>query len=409
MSLTRGKFQIEEKKIVVFGAGKIGRSFLGQLFGIAGYKIVFVDVYRTLVDMLNEKGQYRIVIRGEEEEEIIIKNAAAIYASDKEKVAKAVSTAGIVAVSVGTTALEKIIDPLAAGLVLRYNNDPSKPLDIIIAENMRSAGEYIKVRLIEKLPSGYPVDRLVGLIETSIGKMVPFMTSEELEKDPLLIYAEPYNTLILDKNGFRSPIPQVSGLAPMDNIRAWVDRKAFIHNLGHASAAYFGYFRNPNAIYMSDILEDTKVLEFTRNVMLQSANILAKAYPDDFTAEDLGNHTDDLIRRMANKALRDTVFRVGHDLTRKLSADDRFLGAINLATELSQPFDLILEAMSYGFFFRAKNGDGLHYPADISLLDRLELDFKNTLVNDLRLSPVTDSFIIDRLFWHYCQKRVLLI
>ena len=29
----------------------------------------------------------------------------------------------------------------------------------------------------------------------------------KLEKDPLMVFAEPYNTLILDGKGFKSPIP----------------------------------------------------------------------------------------------------------------------------------------------------------------------------------------------------------
>ena len=32
-----------EKKILIFGAGKIGRSFIGQLFSRAGYELVFID------------------------------------------------------------------------------------------------------------------------------------------------------------------------------------------------------------------------------------------------------------------------------------------------------------------------------------------------------------------------------
>ena len=75
----------------------------------------------------------------------------------------------------------------------------------------------------------------MGLVETSIGKMVPIMKTEDLEEDPLLVYAEPYNTLILDRKGFLGDIPHIEEFALKDNIKAWVDRKAFIHNLGHAA------------------------------------------------------------------------------------------------------------------------------------------------------------------------------
>ena len=106
---------------------------------------------------------------------------------------------------------------------------------------MISAADFVREQLIKNLPSSFPVESMVGLIETSIGKMVPIMPLAELEKDPLVVFAEPYNTLILDGKGFKSPIPEIKGLAPKSNIKAWVDRKAFIHNLGHATAAYYGY------------------------------------------------------------------------------------------------------------------------------------------------------------------------
>jgi mannitol-1-phosphate 5-dehydrogenase len=260
MRLTKDKSQVELKKIIIFGAGKIGRSFIGQLFGRSGYKTVFIDVDPVIIEMLNERACYRVVIKGEKEEEIIVKNVHAISALDKSSVIDAVSTAGIVAVSVGKNALEKVIPVIASGLNKRYNDNPDKPLDIILAENMRSAAGFTRDLLIKNLSSEFPIDSYVGLIETSIGKMVPIMPLAEAEKDPLMVFAEPYNTLILDGKGFKSPVPDVSGLAPKNNIKAWVDRKAFIHNLGHATAAYYGYFHHPDATYMYEVLDDEKVL-----------------------------------------------------------------------------------------------------------------------------------------------------
>ena len=148
--------------------------------------------------------------------------------------------------------------------------------------------------------------------------MVPIIPLAALEKDQLVVFAEPYNTLILDGKGFKSPIPEVKGLAPKSNIKAWDDRKAFIHNLGHATAAYYGYFMHPDAVYMYEVLDDSEVYRFTRDVMLQSADNLRAAYPEDFTAYDFEDHINDLIFRFRNIALQDTIFHVGQDLTRIL-------------------------------------------------------------------------------------------
>jgi mannitol-1-phosphate 5-dehydrogenase len=282
-------------------------------------------------------------------------------------------------------------------LIKRSVDSPGTPLDIIIAENMLSAADFVREQLIKNLPSSFHVDSMVGLIETSIGKMVPIMPLAELERDPLVVFAEPYNTLILDGKGFKLPIPEIKGLAPKSNIKAWVDRKAFIHNLGHATAAYYGYSEYPEAVYMYEVLDDKDVLQFTRKVMLQSAEILRAAYPGEFTAADLEEHIDDLIYRFRNKALQDTIFRVGQDLTRKLSYDDRFMGAIHLAMKYQKPYDLILQAMSYGLSFRARDETGNCFPSDINFHNSLSRDFESTMTGLPGFNPVSDLPVIIKL------------
>ncbi|MCJ7450094.1 MAG: hypothetical protein MUO72_20665 [Bacteroidales bacterium] len=397
MNPTKTRYQVDIHKIVIFGAGKIGRSFIGQLFGCGGYKVLFIDIDPELITLLNRRGKYRVVIKGEKEEDIIVRDVEAISVLDKDKVVDAVSTAGITAVSVGKNALEKVIPVIAEAILQRYSKDPDKPLDIILAENMRSAADFVKGQLNKNLPSDFPLETYVGLIETSIGKMVPIMPLAELEKDPLVVFAEPYNTLILDEKGFKSPVPQIKGLAPKSNIKAWVDRKAFIHNLGHATAAYYGYSLYPEAVYMYEVLDHSKVSGFTRDVMLQSADILRIAYPDDFTVSDLEDHIDDLIFRFRNKALQDTIFRVGQDLTRKLSADDRFMGAIHLAMQYKMPYERILKAMSFGLCFNAKDETGNSYPPDIIFLTSIEKNFELTLIEVLGFDPVLDLPVIEKL------------
>jgi len=399
---------VNTKEIVIFGAGKIGRSFIGQLFGCNGYRVVFIDVDPVIIAGLNEKKSYRVVIKGNIDHEIIVPNVSAISAFDRDKVIEAVSKAGILAVSVGKNVLERIVPVIAAGVEKRYAIYPAVPLDIILAENMRSAAEFVRQILIQNLPSDFAVNEFVGLIETSIGKMVPIIPQTELGKDPLVVFAEAYNTLILDAKGFKSSIPQIKGLAPKNNIKAWVDRKAFIHNLGHATAAYYGYMLHPEFVYLYEVLEDPEVLLFTRAVMLQSADILLAAYPDDFTLADLRAHIDDLINRFRNKALKDTIFRVGMDLVRKLGHDDRFMGSIHLGMQYKMPYDLILRAMSFGLYFKAKDEGGNGFNSDSKFLKSLETNVELSLTEILGYDPVIDQPVIEKLIGLYKQHGIIV-
>jgi mannitol-1-phosphate 5-dehydrogenase len=204
--------------------------------------------------------------------------------------------------------------------------------------------------------------------------MVPIMTKKDLEQDPLQLFAEPYNTLILDKKGFRNPVPDIPWLAPKENIKAWVDRKSFIHNLGHAVSAYTGFLKHPDKIFLYEILEDPEIFQTARSTMLQSAKVLMNIHHGEFTMKELKEHIDDLLCRFQNKALKDTVFRVGCDLIRKLGPDDRLVAPIKQSVRLDLPCDKILYALVCGFYFRAKDENGKYHPADLKFYDNFKPD-----------------------------------
>lgn len=365
MTRTRSKYQIENHKMVIFGAGKIGRSFIGQSFSLSGYEVVFVDINKKLIGDLNQKRQYKVVIKDNTGENIlIIRNVRGVCLNDTDKVIRELADADIAALSVGQQGLPGTIPVMARALVLRRKLHGDIPLDFIIAENMRNSDQFIRAELGRYLPHDYPLNELVGLVETSIGKMVPIMSQKDLEEDTLQVFAEPYNTLIVSKKGFKNPIPAVKNMDPKENTKAWVDRKLFIHNLGHATAAYLGFRKHPQSVYIYEVLDDPEIYEVTRNTMLQSAGILMALYPGEFTFAQLEAHIDDLLHRFRNKALGDTIFRVGCDLYRKLSPEDRMVAPIKSAINLNKPYDLILNALLAAVSFRAKDEQGRYFPSD---------------------------------------------
>lgn len=385
---------MERKSILIFGAGKIGRSFIGQLFGLSGYEVVFSDVDTELVNELNRRKGYPVIIKDEKEQRLWIPHVRAVSALYRQPVVAEISKASILAVSVGKNALEKVLPLIAEGLKERYSENPNRPLDIIIAENMRSAADFMRKKLAALLPRDYPLDKLVGLVETSIGKMVPIMTEADQKEDPLQVFAEAYNDLILDKNGFKGPIPELAWLCPKENIKAWVDRKAFIHNLGHATAAYQGFYKYPSLIYIYDVLSNSEVYDLVKEVMEQSANILQATYPSDFTINDLKNHIEDLLHRFQNMALKDTIYRVGQDRLRKLATGDRFMGIIRLAEKQEMPYNKILSAMAYAFFFNAKDENGHRSGRDI-LFDSYKCrGLLFVLEKVCNLNPIIDKKLI---------------
>lgn len=359
-----------QKKLIQFGAGNIGRSFIGQVFSKAGYEVVFVDIDERLIQLLNQRQQYRVILKqtGTPDQEIVVSPVRAINAKDHEAVAQEIATATTLCTSVGKNALPHILPSIAEGIKQRFREPSNQPLDIIFAENIRDVAHTSQQTLQTRLPDGFPLENRVGFIESSIGKMVPIMKREDLEKDPLWVFAEPYNTLIIDRVGFRGTLPESPNIKPVNNITAYVDRKLFIHNLGHAAAAYIGYINHPDAITIAQIMEDETCKRIVRDAMTESAVALNRAYPDDLLMPDLMAHIDDLLLRFANHALGDTLFRVGRDLPRKLHVNDRLLGAMLLAEKHQCPNKAIAQAAAAAFRFRATDENGQMAPSDIDFL-----------------------------------------
>jgi mannitol-1-phosphate 5-dehydrogenase len=383
------------KKLVLFGAGKIGRSFIGQLFSAGGWEVVFIDVYKPVIDELNLRGEYKVIVKGNHESVIKVRNVRAVYAGDEKGVISEISNAGIVATSVGQNGLSGVFPLLAKGLVKRWDQNSDSQLDIIIAENLRNAALFFETELKKQLPENYPFSKMVGLVETSIGKMVPLMTQKDMQHDIVQVFAEEYNTLILDKKAFKNPIPEIDGLAPKENMKAWVDRKLFVHNLGHAATAYLGFLYNPKFVYVWEILEIPEIFNEVRETMQQSATALLKKYPEDFTDESLQNHIDDLLSRFRNRALGDTLFRVGCDLIRKLGPDDRLAGAIKLTMEMNLPFQKILKTLVYGCRFRATDEDGKMLDSDIKFAQKYNADIRNVMTRICGFVEISEKEVIE--------------
>jgi mannitol-1-phosphate 5-dehydrogenase len=353
-------------KIVIFGAGKIGRSFIGQVFSKGGYEVVFVDIDSVLIDQLNSKKRYNVVVKSNSGDVIIpVSNVRGINIEESDKIKDELAGAELAAISVGQSGLHGVIPMIASALLARKKLYGHWPLDIIIAENMRNSDHYISKELKKYLPEDFLINEMVGMVETSIGKMVPIMTENDKQEDSLQVFAEPYDSLIVARKGFKNPVPKIDQLSPKNNIKAWVDLKLFVHNLGHATAAYLGYQHNPGIQYIYEALDIDEIFTVCRETMLQSSSLLQTLYPGEFTDELLENHIDDLLSRFRNKALGDTIYRVGCDLFRKLGPDDRLTAPIKVAMNQGQPYNLIMNALVAGISFRATDQEGKHHPADI--------------------------------------------
>ena len=388
-------------KLVQFGAGKIGRSFIGQIFSRAGWGVVFVDVDRRIIEELNRKRGYTVVVKDRVEETLEVTGVRGVYASDIVQVSDELAGADLIATAVGKQALPLLAKPISRGLLKRQKTRPGEPLDIILCENMQNAADFFRDTLkstLEKEPGGGGIDInvQVGFVETSIGKMVPIMGKRDRGKDPLLVYAEAYNTLIVDRLGFRGPVPDIPQLDPRDNMRAYVDRKLYIHNLGHAVLGYVAHVFRPDYRFVWEAAFDEVIVRVTSEAMWESGRALIMEYPDEFNEKNIGEYIEDLLHRFGNRSLGDTIFRVGRDLYRKLGPEDRLAGAINLCRKHGLIPERICLGLASALFFKGIDEQGHMHKMDREFHEKeMKRGVRHVLENVCRLREVKVISLIE--------------
>ena len=72
------------KKAIQFGAGNIGRGFIGGLLSKAGYHVVFADVNQEIIDKINEDKKYTIFVKDVESSEIVITDISGVNSTKPE-------------------------------------------------------------------------------------------------------------------------------------------------------------------------------------------------------------------------------------------------------------------------------------------------------------------------------------
>ncbi len=316
-------------KAVMYGGGNIGRGFIGMLLSQSGYEVTFVDVVDTVVDTLNREHKYPVrIINTDGYTDVDVLNVSAVDGKVPEAVAQAIADADIMATAVGVNVLKFIIPNILKGLRIRKERN-APPFNILICENLMDANHVIEGMLKENMTEEEKAwfDSNVGLVEASIGRMVPVQTEQMKDGNPLRVCVESYGFLPVDKAAFKGEIPDIKNMVPYEPFDFFLKRKLYVHNMGHATCAYLGNILGLTYIY--EAIDRDEVYIIVKGAMEESARALSKKY--GVPLADIMLHITDLLNRFTNAALMDTCQRVGGDPTRKLSPADRLIGSSSLA------------------------------------------------------------------------------
>lgn len=304
---------------VHFGAGNIGRGFIGSLLSAAGYQVCFVDVNTEVVQLLNEKQEYRVVLASENTEEIVVKDVRAINSvSNPEAVIEAITNADLITTAVGPNILKIISNLIASGLKKRVALD-RKPLNIIACENMIGGSEFLKENIYEKLNAEEQerFDQLFAFPNAAVDRIVPNQTNE----DKLMVSVEPFYEWVVDRSAMIGEMPTIEGITFVDDLKPFIERKLFTVNTGHAAAAYVGYRAGFKTI--KDAMDNETVYQTVKETLVETGSVLVKQY--GFSKEEHQKYIDKILGRFTNPYINDEIPRVARGPLRKLGPNDRLI------------------------------------------------------------------------------------
>jgi mannitol-1-phosphate 5-dehydrogenase len=341
------------KKMLIIGAGKIGRGFLANIFAHTGYELIVADAAEELVESLKRQGEYSLVhIPGKDKrEERTIRIETALHTDrDREQVIEQIASVPLIGVAVFPGAFDDVADLLAAGIERRAESSAGSPLDIIICANVVGPAEMLRERIESRL--GEQGNRFfsdsVGLVESLVMRIGIEPTPEMKQEDPLTVVTNGFPYLVVDKTGFKGGLPDADGLEFTENIGRDEIRKIYTYNMIHAVFAYLGARKG-----YTDVLEslgDEQIMTCARGALEEAGTGLQGEY--GLTDEERTTWHNEVMTNMTNPALADSIARIGRDPKRKLEREGRLTGAALLCKKHGHYPHYLSKAIGAAFLFR---------------------------------------------------------
>lgn len=329
---------------VHFGAGNIGRGFIGLLLHEAGHDLVFVDVNAPLIEAIRAADSYRVIEIGPGGREHAVTGFTAIDSSaDRHAAVAAVASADIATTAVGPNVL-RFIAPVIAD-ALRERSTDAAPLIVMACENALQATDHLRAEISTLLADAPDALERAVFANTAVDRIVP--TADPA--DGLDVRVEPFCEWAIETGPFGDSGPSIPGAHFVDDLAPSIERKLFTVNTGHAACAYFG--RAAGYEFVHEAVADPVVRASVEAALRETSQLLIARH--GFATEVQDAYRETALMRFANAALADPVTRVGRQPLRKLSRQERFMSPAAALAELGTTPVALLAAIGAALRFRA--------------------------------------------------------
>ena len=340
------------KNAVHFGAGNIGRGFIGEILFKNGFHIDFVDVNDRIIQVLNEKGKYEIEIAKEGQPRIEITNVAGINSKEHpEQVIEAIQKADIITTAIGPNILPFIAELLAKGIEARRAAGNTQALDVMACENMIGGSQFLYQEVKKYLsPEDLTfAENYIGFPNAAVDRIVPAQSHE----DPLFVVVEPFNEWVVETKRLKNPDLRLEYVHYEEDLEPFIERKLFSVNSGHATSAYIGAHYGAKTIL--EALQNPDIKSQIEAVLAEIRSLLVAKW--NFDKKELENYHKVIIERFENPFIVDDISRVARTPIRKLGYNERFIRPIRELKERKLSYYNLLKTVGYVFNYRDANDE----------------------------------------------------
>ena len=327
-----------------FGAGNIGRGFIGQVLNQAGYETTFVDIQDEIVEALKKEQHYDVILADESEEHFTVDKVTALHSEeDSDAVVEQLAEADLITTAVGPNILPVISELLAEGLAARARNGGST-VNVIACENMVGGSEALHGYVMQHVDSSdaEAVEQVAGFPNAAVDRIVPEQSTEGLD-----VTVEPFYEWVVDESQVAGGKPDVDGITYVQDLSPYIERKLFTVNTGHASVAYLGYANGLPTI--AEAVEYDSVREKVPGVLDETGRLLVEKH--GFDEEEHTRYKEKILSRFSNPYISDEVTRVARNPMQKLGREERLvspaLQLLDLGHEPTHLAEVISVVLSY--------------------------------------------------------------
>ena len=338
------------KSIIIWGAGRIGRGFIGDLFHQNGYRLTLIDQSQALVDQINSQSNYSVFhADGEKKERVEIRDYQAFQTGQVAEIQRIFNQTDLMAVSVFPQHFEQVALQIQSHILARREEGDDKPFNILLCTNLIHAGPKFEGFLTSGLSND---DRdyfkeAVGVIETLVIRICPEPPEDIREKYPLVVWTNGYPELPIDVNSVKGEMDFIPPLRLVNNMRAEEIRKIYTYNMCHAVLSYHGHFLQYNLLV--ECLADPAIREEALGALGEVSRALQMEY--GFTEDEMQGWINGVLSQTNNPIIGDTVLRSAADPIRKLQREDRLIGPLLLCQKNGIEAPHLIRAVGAAYHF----------------------------------------------------------